>query len=1220
VIRFARVENAGEYRLMRLVRRTPSFEIFEGIGKGPPDRVMIKRLSSEKAPSEELLERFLEEARIGLALRHPAVLAVTGTGTSEDGAVHQVLEHFEADDLVGLKERAMKQDAALTPEVALYVVLEVAAGLAHAHRTSDPAGKTPRIVHGALAPRSILVSQSGHVKVTDFGVGAGDDLAQIGFEAPDRAGPPDVPSDVWSIGRLVRWLFTELVLPDRSAVEERLKEGLFDLSASILDPDVEILVGRACEPKREKRHAALDAFIEECGRIFKKRKSAADPAESLARWVAMLKAPRPPPAAPTRVRSPKKPPEDAETSFDNAAIQERARPKAGKARVGAVIDGRYELVEIIGEGGMGTVYRAVQINVGRDVALKTLLAHDEILQLPDLVARFENEARVISQLRHPNTVKLFDFGKIGEDELYIVTELLFGSTLEAQIERGKLEEKETLHILSEVADALSEAHQKSIVHRDIKPRNIFLDQVGERRIVKILDFGLAKFAGHSTKTAAGVAVGSPSYMSPEQALGEEVTPKSDIYSLGVTAYECLSGELPFRASNVAALLLKHVHDAPVPFSQLAMPINVEPDVESLVMQMLAKDPDERPRSAGALRQRIEDTRLELLAAPRSKRATPRPKREDRPLPAAKGRSLTGSVLGDYRLHEVVGSGPLSTVYRATRIDSGTELAIKVISETALQHGAPQIERMRREAEALFDLDHRHIVKVIELGATSDDAPFLAMEFLHGRTLKQAIADDGPFDPDRAARIAGQVASGLSAAHRAGFVHRDLKPGNIMLVDDEAGPYAKILDFGLARILDSAEPRTALTKKDQLLGSPGYMAPEQIEDASSAGPAADLYALGCVVYAMLASHPPFAGTLLQVLEQQLKRRPAPLPEAHGLDRLAMWLLEKRARDRPPSAEHVIAELARLGLDSGLEASEVPTKTRDRGELPIRELRADEVIDPGMVDPAEATGVTEARTITKTPATMPRALAERTSAPFTAAGGRRPNRLVWIALSSAIAVIAFFVTAYVVIGGSPISLSGAQDAKRPVDAKPTAEAKPIEDPKASDPEPPADHSTASRSKTPAHAARASASHPRSGGEKAGGRDLAALDARLGRALASRGLVLADLDNLTAIAEPLSDWRSARRRADAPAAEVALGALLAKLGTIPIDARVIKPKLDRVSRELKDARDRVPTETLKSLEKRYFELGSRFARASSAPELVDLAVEIETLARDIASAGSN
>lgn len=272
------------------------------------------------------------------------------------------------------------------------------------------------------------------------------------------------------------------------------------------------------------------------------------------------------------------------------------------AALGRALEARgLVLVDRLGQGGMGEVFRAKQLGVDRDVAVKVLRAREADTER----ARFAREARAIAALRHPNTVRLFDYLIADDGSACIVMEYVPGESLWARVTRErKLSFERVITIAIHVADALSEAHGKGIIHRDLKPGNVLLqDAEGYGEFAKVLDFGLARRMSdeESRLTHTGTVHGTPRYLSPEQILGTEVGPASDLYALGVTMYEALAGRAPFVADVDAALLFKHMKEAPPP-----LPPEVERPaaLDDLLERLLAKSPSLRPASAGALRREL----------------------------------------------------------------------------------------------------------------------------------------------------------------------------------------------------------------------------------------------------------------------------------------------------------------------------------------------------------------------------------------------------------------------------------------------------------------------------------------------------------------------------------------------------------------------------------------------------------------------------------------
>ncbi len=292
--------------------------------------------------------------------------------------------------------------------------------------------------------------------------------------------------------------------------------------------------------------------------------------------------------------------------------------------LGTTIAGRFTILGRLGRGSMGAVYRARQEAVGRDVALKLVRqdrAHD-----PETKGRFEREARAISALVSPHTVTAFDFGEAEDGSWFLAMEMLEGETVGERLRRvGRLEWYDALRFTRDALRSLAEAHSKGIIHRDLKPDNLFLSRVpsnagGEQELCKVLDFGIAKWSRDedATKidqleTQAGTVFGTPRYMSPEQAQGSALDPRSDLYSLGVLLYQMLSGRAPFVDDDAVVVMARHIKDPPPRFVTMEPEVKVPEAVEALVWRVLAKAPVDRPDSA-------EQMIAELNAAEASVRA------------------------------------------------------------------------------------------------------------------------------------------------------------------------------------------------------------------------------------------------------------------------------------------------------------------------------------------------------------------------------------------------------------------------------------------------------------------------------------------------------------------------------------------------------------------------------------------------------------------------
>lgn len=274
--------------------------------------------------------------------------------------------------------------------------------------------------------------------------------------------------------------------------------------------------------------------------------------------------------------------------------------------VGRVIADKYEVTHQIGVGGMGTVYRAKQRLLGRQVALKVL--RPDFVRDVTAVKRFFVEAKAASKLRCPNSVILYDFGMDDEGLLFYTMELLKGASLSRILSsRGHLTTGQALQVAVDVCSALEEAHGNSIVHRDLKPDNIMIVPDGKKELARVLDFGIAKLLYRDDGTGltkTGMICGTPEYMSPEQASGKPVGPPSDLYSLGIVLYQMLCGALPFASGTPVNALVQHINKKPRPIAKANPDVDVDPQVQLLIDRLLAKDHRGRPATA-------EELRLEL---------------------------------------------------------------------------------------------------------------------------------------------------------------------------------------------------------------------------------------------------------------------------------------------------------------------------------------------------------------------------------------------------------------------------------------------------------------------------------------------------------------------------------------------------------------------------------------------------------------------------------
>jgi tRNA A-37 threonylcarbamoyl transferase component Bud32 len=281
---------------------------------------------------------------------------------------------------------------------------------------------------------------------------------------------------------------------------------------------------------------------------------------------------------------------------------------ADMARIGNVVSGRYELLELLGHGGMGAVYKARHLGLDRIIAIKFLLS--EVADDPVMRSRFLREATASGKINHPNVVQLVDYGESPDGDAYIVVEFLDGIGLDRLIRREKqIEHSRAVNIFEQICDGVAAAHGRGIIHRDLKPSNVMLvEENGEPDCVKILDFGLAKACEPEQEsqrlTLSGEVFGSPFYMSPEQCMGKRLDLRADVYAMGVLMYETLTGKLPIAGANVGETIARQLQEIPKPFAEMRPDLQIPAGLEAVVMKAMEKDADLRQSSMLELKQEI----------------------------------------------------------------------------------------------------------------------------------------------------------------------------------------------------------------------------------------------------------------------------------------------------------------------------------------------------------------------------------------------------------------------------------------------------------------------------------------------------------------------------------------------------------------------------------------------------------------------------------------
>ncbi|MDX2107889.1 MAG: serine/threonine-protein kinase [Candidatus Melainabacteria bacterium] len=310
--------------------------------------------------------------------------------------------------------------------------------------------------------------------------------------------------------------------------------------------------------------------------------------------------------------------------------------------LGMVIEGRYRIQSVIGQGSAGTVYKAVQELIGREVAIKVL--HEYLVSDEEFIKRFRQEAKASSRLSHPNIITIYDFGVIPQgNRPYIAMDLLVGTPLSDYLaENERVALNDAIPLLTQVCSALGEAHRHGVVHRDVKPENIVLvERSGQKLYPMVVDFGIARIVEESESakiTRTGTVCGSPTYMSPEQCTSSKVDSRSDIYSIGIVIYETLTGEVPFHSDELIRVMSMHLSEPPKPLNQVKPGLLFPDALEEVVNKALSKNPNDRFQTMEEMAAALEES----IKAPVKPQAPPQQRnasREIEPGPLAQDEHL-----------------------------------------------------------------------------------------------------------------------------------------------------------------------------------------------------------------------------------------------------------------------------------------------------------------------------------------------------------------------------------------------------------------------------------------------------------------------------------------------------------------------------------------------------------------------------------------------------
>lgn len=530
----------GTYRIYDLIGENKAATVYLGRDRLRNEMVAIKVFKPGLLRTQEDVEHFLYRARMLTSLDSSHAAQVLDYGL-EDGLAYIVMDYAEGRALSAILE----EHGPLDVEWSLDIARQVAKCLAEAHRQG--------LVHRNLLPANFLITDRDKVMITGFDVLGRMEGRQENpyYLAPEivEEGQSDVRADIYALGATLFQMLTGRVPYDGQDVEEiKLKHRLAPI------PSV-------CTFKAEVP-VKVDELIRLC--LAKK------PEDRFQTPLALLK-----------------------------ALDEAARGSADRLSLTHQRLGQYDLLKPIGEGGMATVYKAYQPSLDRYVAVKVLSPY--LAQDPDFSVRFEQEAKAIASLEYPNILPIYDFGQ--EDFLYIVMRHIQGGTTLRDVMWGALDIMAAVGIVVQMGRALDYAHRRGVIHLDVKPTNILLDEEGW---ILLSDFGLSRVMQRSARLIrSGVRMGTPKYMSPEQGRGLLLDGRSDVYSLGVVFYEMVTGRVPFDGETPLEVIEQHLKASPLPPSHLGP--DIPPDIEEVILKALAKDPADRYPRMGDMVAALETT-------------------------------------------------------------------------------------------------------------------------------------------------------------------------------------------------------------------------------------------------------------------------------------------------------------------------------------------------------------------------------------------------------------------------------------------------------------------------------------------------------------------------------------------------------------------------------------------------------------------------------------
>jgi serine/threonine-protein kinase len=569
----------GRLLLLKLLARGGMGDVYlaatTGI-EGAERPIVVKTVRRDHIHDGSFLARFLDEARVQSQLNHPGVAQILEASTDENGEPYTIVEYVEGRSLADVRHRAVQVGVRIGWPEAVAVAIEMGQALAHVHERAGSDGTPLGIVHRDLSPQNVMVGYAGELKLIDFGTARGHNrrchtvagvvFAKPGYVAPEvaRQQVGDGRIDVYAMGVMLWELCAgkRLLTGDAQKHLEDVAAGKFDVPLLAqtrgIPDELDAIIQKLCKNDPDDRYASAAHAAVDLARVLQLAPAGRngergvrqrisnlmrqlwphEPARLRAEFAKLLKQAR------TLRKEPETPP--SERSLQLAvALEKSSDPDTLPGTP-------YRLGRKIGEGASGQVFEAEHTELGRRYAVKVLTsAHTAAT---DSVERFRREARAIANLSHPNLVRLHDFGKSLDGRVFLCMELLEGETLDEHVDGSRIEWTDAAKLAIQAATALEAAHGAGLVHRDLKPHNLFYTNEG---VLKLLDFGVAMAladTADSEKRQKGFAVfGTPEYMAPEQVAGEAVDARCDIYALGCVLYELVTGTRPFEGSPVVVM-------------------------------------------------------------------------------------------------------------------------------------------------------------------------------------------------------------------------------------------------------------------------------------------------------------------------------------------------------------------------------------------------------------------------------------------------------------------------------------------------------------------------------------------------------------------------------------------------------------------------------------------------------------------------------------------